>query len=100
MRYIALLALTLALAACGSSHPSATAAAHSKAASPSAPPTTTGPRCARQVRSWLGQQIDDPVSMGSVSVRYGIGALVQAARGYRDSGSAGAQNGYGLVGSE
>jgi hypothetical protein len=96
MRYFALLALTLALAACGSSHPPATAAAHSKAAAPLAPPTTTGPQCARQVRSWLGQQIDDSVSGGSVSVRYGIGALVRAAKDYRDSGSAGDQNDLAL----
>jgi hypothetical protein len=113
MRYLALISLVLALAACGSSNPApeathklATTTAPSSAAAPSPTPTTTapsttapsttapaapaGPTCGSQVTSWLAEP--DGSGITGNTVQHDISAIIFDVKAYQeyDPGNTGA----------
>jgi hypothetical protein len=91
MRYIGLIVLVLALAACGSSHPGVTPKAASKLAttapSSGATPTTaapTGASCGSQVTSWLAEP--DGSGISANTVQHDITSIVFDAKAYQKYG--------------
>ena len=95
MRYMVLIALVLAFAACGNSHPAATPKAASKLATTTAPssaatPTTaapaspTGPSCGSQVTSWLAEP--DGSGISANTVQHDITTIIYDAKAYQKYG--------------